>query len=54
MASALVVSGIEFKPSDIFFDWMKTLDVLPDLSESTVLAFWADEVNKAHRWYRSH
>jgi len=54
MASALVVSGLELKPSDIFFEWMKTLDVLPDLSEMTVLAFWADEVNKAHRWYRMH
>jgi hypothetical protein len=54
MASALVVSGTEYKPSDIFFDWMKTLDVLPDLSESTVLKFWADQVNKAHRWYRAH
>ena len=54
MASALVVSKGEYKPSPHFFQWMQTLDVLPDLKDDTVLAFWADQVNKAHQWYRMH
>jgi hypothetical protein len=54
MASALVVSKGEYKPSWHFFQWMKTLDVLPDLDDDTVLAFWAGEVNKAHKWYKAH
>ena len=51
MASALVVNKAEYKPSDHFFQWMKTLDVLPDLEEDTVLRFWIEHVNKAHTWY---
>jgi len=53
LASALVVNKQEYKPSDIFFEWMRQLGVLPDLREDTVLAFWADQVNKGHNWYRS-
>ena len=53
MASALVVNKDECKPSRHFFDWMHSLDVLPNLNENTVLAFWADQVNKAHKWYSS-
>ncbi len=54
MASALVVNRVEFKPSEQFFQWMEDLGVLSDLTEATVLAFWADQVNKAHKWYQSH
>ena len=54
MASALVVSKAEYRPSDIFFNWMKSLDILPDTEEDTVLAFWMDQVNKAHNWYKSN
>jgi hypothetical protein len=54
MASALVVNKLEYQPSDIFFEWMRQLGVLPDLNEDTVLAFWADQVNKGHNWYKSH
>ena len=54
MASALVVSKGEYKPSWHFFQWMATLDVLPDLEDDTVLAFWAQEVNKAHKWFKAH
>lgn len=54
MASALVVSKGENKPSWHFFQWMQTLDVLPDLDDDTVLAFWAGEVIKAHEWYKTH
>lgn len=54
MASALVVSKGEYKPSWHFFQWMETLDVLPDLADEKVMAFWANEVNKAHKWFKAH
>lgn len=52
MASALVIARLESKPSDMFFDWMKSLGVLSSLSEESVLTFWAEQVKKAHHWYR--
>jgi hypothetical protein len=52
MASALVIARQESKPSDIFFEWMKDLGVLANLREDTVLAFWSDQVKRAHHWYR--
>lgn len=52
MASALVVARQESKPSDIFFGWMEDLGVLPNLREETVLAFWVEQVKKAHHWYK--
>lgn len=52
MASCLVVARTESKPSDIFFDWMVDLEVIPDASEHSILAFWADQVKRAHSWYR--
>jgi len=52
MASALVVAQLESKPSDIFFEWMESLGVLPDTKEDTVLAFWSAQVKKAHHWYK--
>lgn len=54
MASALVVNREEYKPSDHFFEWMKQLKALPDTKQDTILAFWADQVNKAHNWYKSN
>ena len=45
---------MEYKPSKHFFDWMASLNVLPNLDEETVLAFWAEHVNLAHNWYRSN
>jgi len=53
MANALVVNKNEYKPSPIFFNWMQSLDVLQDTKEDTILRFWAEQVNKAHNWYRS-
>jgi hypothetical protein len=50
----LVVNKAEFKPSDQFFKWMEELGVLPNLKEDTILAFWADQVNRAHNWYGRH
>jgi hypothetical protein len=51
MANALVIARLESKPSDIFFEWMESLGVLPDHNEDTVLAFWCEQVKKAHQWY---
>jgi len=48
----LVVARLESQPSDIFFKWMENLEVIPDMKQDTVLRFWADEVRKAHRYYR--
>lgn len=52
MCSALVIGRLESRPSEIFFEWMGELDVLPNLKEETVLAFWAEQVKKAHHWYK--
>jgi len=54
MASALVISRRESKPSDAFFDWMVTLKVLPETSNTTVLKYWTAEVAKAHNWYHAN
>jgi hypothetical protein len=53
MASALVVNRLEYKPSELFFEWMVKLDVLPDTNEDSVLKFWIEQVNKAHNWYKA-
>ena len=52
MASALVISRMEAKPADNFFEWMGRLEVLPDLREITVLRFWTEQVRLAHKWYK--
>jgi hypothetical protein len=52
MASALVIGRVNSQPSDIFFNWMKDLKILPDTKESTILKFWQGEVDKAHKWYK--
>ncbi|MFL6334105.1 MAG: hypothetical protein ACJ754_12400 [Pyrinomonadaceae bacterium] len=53
MASALVVNRLEYKPSDLFFEWMVRLNVLPETNEGTVLKYWIEQVNKAHNWYKA-
>lgn len=52
MASALVIGRMESKPSEIFFNWMVDLGVLQDNNEDTVLAYWSQQVKKAHQWYK--
>ena len=52
MASALVAGLVENRPSDIFFEWMKSLEVIPNLSEEVVTEFWVGEVTKAVEWYK--
>ena len=54
MTSALVVNRDEFRPSWHFFQWMQDLNVLPNLEEDTVNAFWIDQINKAHNWFRAN
>ena len=54
MLSALVVNKAESKPSEPFFEWMKSLNALPNLNEQTVFAFWGQQVNLAHQYYTSH
>lgn len=53
MASALVVQSTDPQPSEHFFEWMVKLGVLPDTSKDRVLAFWAEQVHKAHNWYKA-
>jgi len=52
MASALVISGEEYQPSDQFFLWMKELGVLPDTRPEAVMQFWSEQVRLAFAHYR--
>lgn len=52
MASALVIGRNESMPSEIFFNWMKDLGVLPDTRDDTKDRFWIEQVNYAHQWYK--
>ena len=52
-SSALVIGKEHSQPSDIFFEWMESIGILPNLNEDTVLKFWVDEVHKAHRFYNN-
>lgn len=54
MASALVAGLLENRPSDIFFEWMRSLGAIPNLSEDSINRFWVDQVNKATAWYRAN
>ncbi len=51
MYNALVVDKTEYKPSDNWLSWLKSLDILPDLDEETKMAYWVEQVNKAHEHY---
>lgn len=52
MASALVAGLAENRPSDMFFEWMESLGVIPNQSEDVVTEFWVGEVTKAVDWYK--
>ena len=54
MASALVAGLADNRPSEIFFEWMRDLGAIPDLSEDSITSFWVNEVNKAMAWYRQN
>lgn len=51
MASAIVVSALDEEPSGIFFDWMKDLGLITGVGEDAKLAFWADQVDRAQKFY---
>lgn len=51
MCNALVVDKTEYKPSENWLRWLKSLDILPDLEEETKIAYWMEQVNKAHNHY---
>ncbi|MDE2839832.1 MAG: hypothetical protein OXM03_04315 [Chloroflexota bacterium] len=50
-SSALVIGRLESRPSDNFFEWMESLEVLPDTRENTILRFWTEQVRLAHHWF---
>lgn len=54
MASALVAGLAQNRPSDIFFEWMNDLGVIPNLTEDAITRFWVDEVTKAVTWYKQN
>lgn len=54
MASALVGSMAESQPSYIFFEWMKDLGILENLSVHAIEKFWVGEVTKALAWYKKN
>lgn len=54
MASALVADLIENRPSGIFFEWMQSLGVIPNLSQKVITEFWVTEVTKAATWYKQN
>lgn len=53
MISAIVIGGVDYQPSDHFFEWMKELGVLSNLKQETVFAFWSEQVKKAFAFYKS-
>ncbi len=54
MASSIVAGLSENRPSEIFFEWMKDIGAIPDLSENSITSFWVEEVNKATAWYKQN
>ena len=34
-----------------FFEWMRDLGAIPDMSEKSITSFWVKEVKKAVDWY---
>jgi hypothetical protein len=54
MANAMVVDAAEGIPSKSFFQWMEYVQAIPDKSETAVLQFWAEQVQKAQQHYRKY
>lgn len=52
MASSLVAGLVENRPSEIFFEWMQSLGLIPNLTEKVITDFWVKEVTKAVDWYK--
>lgn len=54
MASSLVAGITTNKPSDIFFEWMKSLGAIENLTEKSIDEFWIDQVKKSVAWYKKN
>jgi hypothetical protein len=52
MANAMVVDALESRPSKNFFHWMEYVAAIPSNDETDILRFWADQLQKAQKWYR--
>lgn len=50
--TTIVVDKGESKPSEMLFEWMANLGILPDRTEDTKLVFWADQLRKTHQFIR--
>lgn len=50
-ASAVAVSKDTGNPSEPFFKWVSNLGLLKDNSELGRLAYWSDQLKRAHRTY---
>lgn len=53
-ASCLVVGLKDNQPSEVYFDWMKDLNILSSKTEAAVLKYWSHEVRKAIAWYKAN
>jgi len=51
LLSAIVVGKSEAQPSYHFFDYVRKLGMLEDMSETSILAFWIREFKAIHRRY---
>jgi hypothetical protein len=51
MFSAIVIGKDSNQPSPHFFDWVRKLGMLDDMSESGIISFWAKEFKAVHRHY---
>lgn len=52
MANVMVVDALEGRPSKNFFQWMEYVSAIPSKDETDILRFWADQLQKAQKWYR--
>ncbi len=54
LASALVVSKATGEPGYGFRAFVKDLELCTSSRNEDFIAFWSDQVNKAHEWYALH
>lgn len=54
MANVMVVDALEGRPSKNFFQWMEYVEAISSKDEANILRFWADQLQKAHKWYRQN
>jgi hypothetical protein len=54
LASTVVISAQDNRPSGPFFDWMRKLGAISSMHEDTLNAFWIRHFREAVAWYRAH